>query len=822
MLYFRLITSALFPVVFSLLFFILEKKTPYKNCSLLLKQIVAGIVFGIIACLATQFGIPYDGYVMNVRSAAPLTAGLLFGGPAGIISGVIGGIYRWISVYWGIGEYTKVACSLATVLAGIIGTVCRKFMFDNKKTSWFYGFFISITTEVIHMLLVFVTHMDDIHKAFTVVKHTTLYMVIANAVSVMLSLLILSLASKGKNEKSKLNRPISRTFSIYLFISVLIAYCITSIFTYDLQNNISSFEVNNLLSLNINDVKLDIEDTSDNHLLEISRNIKADIENNYVSDGNYGEISRDVLSNLALKYNVTEINIVNGKGIIHISSNQDFDGFDMSSVKGGQAEKFLCLLDNEDEYVQKYQPQDYDKTVMRKYAGIKLDGYGFIQVGYDNTDFRNDISKNLSQMAKNRHVGKEGFIFILNSFTNEVVSCPDNSVDAGNIKKFTNEITKNEENKVTAFESIDGVKYYCMFNSIEGYTVVGCIPVSEADFSRDASVYIGIFMQIIVFSALFVLVYFLIKKIIVDNIHKINISLAKITGGDLNTTVNVRGSEEFSSLSDDINSTVQKLKDYIKEAEERIDKELEFAKTIQYSALPSVFPPYPNRDEFDIYASMSTAKEVGGDFYDFYLLSEDKLAFLIADVSGKGIPAAMFMMTAKTMLKSYAESGLGVSEILTHANEKLCENNDAGMFVTCWMGVLDLNTGVVKFANAGHNPPLIKRKDGNFEFLKSRAGFVLAGMDSIIYKENEITLNEGDEIYLYTDGVTEATDKNNELFDNDRLTDVLNREDYKTAKDVCLSVKSAVDEFAGEADQFDDITMLSLKFNKKYNKEDNV
>ena len=210
---------------------------------------------------------------------------------------------------------------------------------------------------------------------------------------------------------------------------------------------------------------------------------------------------------------------------------------------------------------------------------------------------------------------------------------------------------------------------------------------------------------------------------------------------------------------------------------------------------------------------MDTAKEVGGDFYDFYFVDEDHLAFLIADVSGKGIPAAMFMMTAKTLLKSYAESGMNVSEVLTKANNKLCEGNDAGMFVTVWMGYLNTKTGEVTYTNAGHNPPLIRRADGSVEYIKSRPGLVLAGMEGIRYRSNTIQLSQGDILYLYTDGVTEATDLNNELYGESRLLAVLEKESNVDVHSMCHLVKADVDAFAGKAPQFDDISMLSLQYN---------
>ena len=326
---------------------------------------------------------------------------------------------------------------------------------------------------------------------------------------------------------------------------------------------------------------------------------------------------------------------------------------------------------------------------------------------------------------------------------------------------------------------------------------------------RDASLYTSIFMQVLIFAALFVFIYILIKRVIINNLKKINDTLGRITKGDLNVTVDVRSNEEFSSLSDDINSTVSTLKRYIAEAAARIDKELEYAKQIQLSALPTNFP---KGEEYGIYAQMIAAKEVGGDFYDFYKLSDTTVAFLAADVSGKGIPAAMFMMTAKTIIKDLAERGLAVNEIFTQANEKLCENNESGMFVTAWMGILNLTTGSVQFANAGHNPPLLKRTDGSFEYLKTRAGFVLAGMEGVRYRVGELTLNPGDRLFLYTDGVPEATNTDNKLYGEDRLLAFMNQNASMEATELLPALKANIDEFVGEAPQFDDITMLMFDY----------
>ncbi len=843
----KMAAAALAPVLLANLFYVLEAGTKFGKLKYYYKQLIIGVAFGALACLATQFGIPHENYMMNVRSAAPLTAGLVFGGPAGVIAGVIGGVYRWISVYWGVSRYTRVACSVATVLAGLIAAVCRKFMFNGKKTSWFYGVFIAIATEVFHMLLVFLTHMDDIMTAFAVVKSTAIPMIVFNALSLFMTLLFVSLVSRGFVKKKirgkevyvplpvnfskyeKGNRTITQTFSLHLLISVFFAFFATIGFTFYLQNNVSDYEVNDLLSINIEDVESDISATVDKALLDKTRTLANMVsrDSNFTKDktGLSPEEQEQLLKNqqeylkgFASGHDVTEINIVGEDGIIQLSSDPQYIGFNMQT--GGQAQEFLCLLDEtyeSDTYVQAYGPMDSDPNQYRKFAGMKIqfaDFTGFIQVGADANCFQQKLYDTMADAATNRHVGQSGFMFIINpaNKSNPVISAPEGTVSASDVSAFASTLAGLENNKVLPYSTEDGTSYYYMKDEVEGYVVIACIPASEADFSRDISVYIGAFMQLIVFFALFLVVFFLIKNIVIDNIHKINSSLARITNGDLTTRVDVHENEEFASLSDDINTTVARLKEYISEAEKRIDQELAYAKTIQHSALPSVFPPYPDRTEFDIYALMDTAKEVGGDFYDFYLLGSDRLAFLIADVSGKGIPAAMFMMTAKTMLKSYTETGIGVAEVFTLVNQKLCESNEAGMFVTAWMGILDLNSGVLEYANAGHNPPLLKRKDGSFEYLKSRPGLVLAGMDGMKYRENEMMLEPGDEIFLYTDGVTEATNAETVLFGEDNLRKTLNECKVRSAKGRCDAVIGAVDAFVGEAPQFDDITMLSLRY----------
>ena len=247
----------------------------------------------------------------------------------------------------------------------------------------------------------------------------------------------------------------------------------------------------------------------------------------------------------------------------------------------------------------------------------------------------------------------------------------------------------------------------------------------------------------------------------------------------------------------------------------RIESELNLANDIQAHMLPTIFPPYPECEEVNLYASMIPAKEVGGDFYDFFMLDDHNIVFVVADVSGKGVPAALFMVIAKTLLKNEANMGTEPAEIFTKVNHMLCEGNENNMFVTAWLGILDTETGLLKYVNAGHNPPLIKLGNKNVEYLKSRPGFVLAGMDGVKYRQYELQMRPGDTLFLYTDGVTEAENVGKELFGNERLQAYLDQHMSEGVQDILHGLKEEIFRFADGEEQFDDITMLVLKYQKK-------
>ena len=269
--------------------------------------------------------------------------------------------------------------------------------------------------------------------------------------------------------------------------------------------------------------------------------------------------------------------------------------------------------------------------------------------------------------------------------------------------------------------------------------------------------------------------------------------------------------EAFADLS---GRTVQYISDIqrITSEKERIGAELSLATSIQSGMLPNMFPAFPGRPEFDIYASMEPAKEVGGDFYDFFLIDDDRLAMVIADVSGKGVPAALFMMASKILINDHALMGGTPAEILTRVNKHICSNNEAEMFVTVWLGILDIRTGKLTAASAGHEYPMLN-SNGRYELFKDKHGFAVGAADFAKYKDYEITLKKGDSIFVYTDGVAEATDANNELFGTERTLDALNAMPADNSQEEVLKgVRKAVDAFVKDAPQFDDLTMLGFKY----------
>lgn len=339
----------------------------------------------------------------------------------------------------------------------------------------------------------------------------------------------------------------------------------------------------------------------------------------------------------------------------------------------------------------------------------------------------------------------------------------------------------------------------------------------------------------VIFYSLIVTIIVIVIFVIIN--HKLLVSpIKKITEATKNFTKNnnkiseeildIKTNDEIQTLSESIIQMEKDIHNYIDNLsritkdKERVETELNIATEIQREMLPTIFPAYPDRNEFDIYATMEPAKEVGGDFYDLFLIDEDHLAFIAADVSGKGVPAALFMVIAKTLIKDHTLLGESPSEIFTKVNDQLYESNGADMFVTAWLGILEISTGKLTYVNAGHNPPVIKHGNNEYEFMKQRPGLVLAGLDGINYRQAEVDLEPGDKIYLYTDGVTEAQDLSEELYGEKRLLDVLNKNLDTNVFDLLPKIREDIQEFVGNAEQFDDITMVGVEYKGLINEDE--
>ena len=787
--YIKLAIVVILPALLSLFFVFLQKKTKFNNLSYVVRQIIYGISFGILAIIGTEFGIPVNGAQLNARNSAVLTAGIFFGGPAGIIAGFIGGIERYIAVAWGVGTFTRNACTIATILAGFFGALYRRFIFVDRRPSPPLAFACGLVMEVIHMTLFFFTNMNDTVRAMEVIKTCTMYMVPANAIGAMLPTLPFYVFSSHRGRKNKL-QTISQTLQSWLLLFVCIMFVVTTSFMYYLQTRVAEKQVENYLTLAISDIDTQIIKASNDNILKIAHNVESLLD-------------KRSLKEICDEFNLAEVNLVDNSGYVYDSSFRDYIGFNMRT--GEQSEEFLCLLQGEEEFVQEYRATSFNENVNRKYAGVKTDN-GFVQVGYDAEQFQDDITNEVIKAASGRHVGSTGFVIVAN-IDGWIISKPsDIVINSLNEVEFDRD---NELGKIVK-RKIFGEEYIAIGQNIEGFFILSVMPAAEAYHVRDAALYANTFMEVLVFALLFVSVYRLIKRLVVNKMNDVNVSLSKITAGNLDEVVNVRRNKEFSKLSDGINSTVGSLKEYIAEAKQRIDDELEYAKNIQSSSLPHLFP---NDKRFDLFAMTEPAKEVGGDFYDFSKAEGDGYNFLIADVSGKGIPGAMFMMRAKSVIGSYTELEYPVDEVFTRTNENLCSGNEAEMFVTAWLARIDLKTGVVNFANAGHNPPILKHKDGTCEYIKSKSGMVLAGMEGISYKPQELKLEKGDILFLYTDGVVEANNASKELYGEDRLLKCLNN----ISSDVdmtylCCEVVGDLGRFVGDAEQFDDITVLGFKY----------
>ncbi len=382
-----------------------------------------------------------------------------------------------------------------------------------------------------------------------------------------------------------------------------------------------------------------------------------------------------------------------------------------------------------------------------------------------------------------------------------------------------------------------GVDVPVITDNTYGYNYTGVSPVLDADGQAIAeiqyildmgevraylnSVLIKMLMISFAITLLAMLGYIVfVRKTVIAPVGALAKFTQQITGSDsfAEQRADIRTGDEIESLNDSFNYMLDELNAYIDNLskvtaeKERIGAELNIAAQIQADMLPRIFPAFPERREFDLYATMDPAKEVGGDFYDFFLIDDDHIGLVMADVSGKGVPAALFMVIAKTLIKNRALTGESPAEILKYVNEQLCEGNDAELFVTVWLAIIEISTGKGMASNAGHEHPVIRRADGSYELVVYRHSPAVATMEGLRFREHPFELHPGDSLFVYTDGVPEATNAQNELFGTERMLAALNRSPDASPKDLLLSIRPEIDAFVGSAPQFDDITMMGFRY----------
>lgn len=526
---------------------------------------------------------------------------------------------------------------------------------------------------------------------------------------------------------------------------------------------------------------------------------------------NFSEIAYNALSETANNFNKAHPQTVDEVNDFLKDVGLSFDTFSL-------CDNGLIILDKDSSRIGSAAPDFYDPGINVTYSDI--DGsfaaclktnYGMLCMKLDSSSFDTlmRLAANNLQIKHfwfddgfavfyddNDNILYENYSSIIGKDTSELIAALDNiPEDDGTTVKLDDALL------YVCITKFDDYTFCCGMNAYQGYKDV-------------FSVYYIILISVLASSfLLYFVISILTKRLFVSPLNNVNNTLSSITEGNLDTTVESRDYKEFSLLSDNINSTVSKLKEYIQEAHDKNAQDLENARLVQSAALPSVSKVMSEQETFDLYASMVPAKEVGGDFYDFYLI-KNMLYILIADVSGKGIPAALFMMNSKAVIKNLVESGKALDEVFYEANNILVDDSKSTFFVTAWLGRLNLTTGELSFVNAGHNPPLLKHAKGSYEYLNNfKPNLVLSGLRNHKYRINTISCDIGDKLYLYTDGVTEAVNSSNELYGDQRLQDLLNSlPDDTTSTQICSAVKSDVDAFMAGEPQFDDITMLSVRF----------
>ena len=812
----RLVLIGLLPPLAAVGFYLLQNKTKFGQWKMIYRQLIAGVVFGGIAIMATEFGSNVNGAVLNVRDAAAVTAGLLFGLPGGATAGLIGGAERFASAYWNNTFDTQWACSISTFISGLLAGFLRRFVFVSKRPSWALGLLVGLVTETFHILMIFFTNAGNPVMAFGYVRALGNKMITANMISAGLAMGALDFLEyllRPDKTKKKKTRAYKMRSLIALNLAIIgsVAIGVSGVLTYGLQSSMAYRNSISVLTNSVSDATADVDDTSNNNILAMAENAAKTVEE-------HGQVPTDeFLVEILPASGVSELHYFNAEGVVTATTVESSRGFDLydpiiDQQQNQQALEFRKFLEDENAFyfVQAFMPMAQDATVKKKYAAVKLSYGGFVQVGFDAAKFYGSIMEIVTQVVRNRTIGEKGYMLVCDD--DLYVHSRDAAIDGKSLVELGFPANIDEHAPLERLEGkIQNVDSYYMYDVNEGFHVIAVVDVDEMHRSRDMATFLGVYLEILIFAFLFIGVYTLIDHLVLRDLTTANQQLAKITAGDLEQKLEQHHTEELLQLTQSINATVDSLKGYIAKEASRYDEELAFGKQIQMNSLPAK-GAYLFRHDFSIFGNMITAKQVGGDFYDYFLLTDKRIAFLIADVSGKGIPAAMFMMRTKSIIKSMAENGLPIADVISRANDRVCEGNETGTFVTCWLGICDLATGLVEFVNAGHNPPMFL--SGNeYRRLDMKRDLVLGAMSGVPYRRQTVQMKPGDVLFLYTDGITEAEAGPQEFYGEQRLVDFLNGNiDNRDPFSICQVIRKDVFDFVGDHEQSDDMTMVAFTY----------
>ena len=768
----------------------------------LARRILVGVIYGICSVLSTHFGVDYGHMLLNLRDIGPLAAGLFFHPLSGIIAGLIGGVERYIAgTYWNIGAYTTIACSASTCLAGIVAAFANVFIFKREKPSGVYAFFMGAVMEVFHMYAVLITHRSDMDMAFYVVRVCAIPMIGFTGLGMAACAVMLKVISKEWRNpfrhRSREELTVSHRFQSWLFGVALVVFIINSGLSFAIQTQSAiqySREALADVSKDIVQTHAGIQTTQARMEEMVGSLVQTDtraIVRAVENAGGPQAVDQDFLESWRALYKLESVSLISKEGKLICAA--------------GESPLYIGMMDRLTSHAVDVQSRWLSSQ--RVVAAARC-GDDCLQSVLDAGNVSQTLNQSgLHDILSMFHVGSTGCFDIVSPTGYSIAGAHKNMVFSEWYIARKHLAAGDTFFTATMFDK----ESLCRVEKLsDGSMLLVLLPLDEVYEERDIQAYESLLGDILLFTVIYLLITLLVQYIVVENLQLVNRSLAKITEGDLNETVNVRDASEFASLSDDINQTVNALKGYIAAAKKRIEEELEFARTIQDAALPKNFD-FPRQD-FELFAMMDPAREVGGDFYDFFFIDSNRLAMVIADVAGKGIPAALFMMRSKTAVRGLAGSGITPSEILYEANNILCEGNDAEMFVTVWIGIIDLRTGEMRCANAGHEYPMLMRAGGDYELFKDKHGLALAAMENVRFKEYELKLEPGDRLFVYTDGVPEAIDPQNQQYGTDRLRDKLNALRNAPMTRVLPDVRADVEAFAGGVEQFDDITMLGFVY----------